>query len=81
MDSGIDFCHAQFLEGGAVRAVWPWIHLHLSPSPSDRLESAAEKCPQKMHLSQPILPQLLKGLVQGLQLAEVLPYQVISPGG
>jgi hypothetical protein len=73
MDPGINFCRAQFLGGGAVGAAWSRIHPHLSRPPLERLDPVAEKCPQKVHPSQPLLPQLLKGLAQRLQLAELLP--------
>jgi hypothetical protein len=80
LDPGINFHHAQFLGGGAVGAAWPRICPHLGPPPLEQLDSVAKKCPQKVHLGQALLPQLLKGLVQGLQLAEVLPSHSISTG-
>jgi hypothetical protein len=79
MDLGINFRRAQFLGGGAVRVARSRIHPHLGPLPQEQLDLAAEKCPQKVHLGQPLLSQLLKGLAQGLQLAEVLPSHSISP--
>jgi hypothetical protein len=78
MDSGINFHRAKFLRGGAVGAARSKIHPHLGPPPQERFDLAAEKCSQKVHLGQPLLSQLLKGLAQGLQLVEVLPSHSIS---
>jgi hypothetical protein len=73
MDPGINFHRAQFLRGGAVEVARSRIHPYLDPPPPEWLDPVAEKCPQKVHPSQAFLQQLLKGLTQGLQLAEVIP--------
>jgi hypothetical protein len=52
----------------------------LGPPPVEWLKPTAEKYPQKVHPGQPLLPQLLKGLTQGLKLVVVLPSHSISPG-
>jgi hypothetical protein len=81
MDLGFHFYRTQFHRGGTVGAALSQIHPHLGPLPQERLNLEAEKCPQEVHQGQPFLPQLLKALTQGLQLAEVLPGPSISPRG
>jgi hypothetical protein len=49
MDPGVNFCRAQFLRGGAVRAARSRIHPHLDSLPPEQLDPMAEKCPQKVH--------------------------------
>jgi hypothetical protein len=79
MDLGINLYRAQLLRGGMVGAAWPWIQPHLGLSPSERLNPAGKKCPQEVCPSQSLLPQLLKGLTHGLELAEVHPSHSIPP--
>jgi hypothetical protein len=62
-----------------VGAAWPWIQPHLGSPLPWWLNPMAEKCLQKLHPSQPHLPQLLKGLVHGLKVVEVLPSHSIAP--
>jgi hypothetical protein len=50
----------------------------LNSTEEGRLNLVTEKCSQKVHPSQSLLLQLLKGLAQGLQLAEILPSHAIS---
>jgi hypothetical protein len=62
-----------------VGATRPYIWTHLCLAPLERSDPVAEKYSQEVHPYQPLLPQLLKGLVQCLQLAEVLPCHSIPP--
>jgi hypothetical protein len=72
MDLGISLHRAQLLIGGTVGVAWPWIQPHLGLSLLERLNPTPGKCLQEMRPSQPLLSQLMKGLMHGLQLAEVL---------
>jgi hypothetical protein len=73
MDPGINIYCTQLLRAGMVGVAWPWIQAHLGLSPLERLNLVAKKCSQEVRPCQPLLPQLLKGLAHGLQLAEVFP--------
>jgi hypothetical protein len=80
MDLGDNFRHAEFLRGGAVGVAQSKMHPRLGPPPLEGLDLTAQKCLKKVHPGQPLVPQLLKGLAQGMQLAEVPPSHSISPG-
>jgi hypothetical protein len=73
VDPGVDLYCIRVLGGGAVQTTWPWIQAHLGLSPSERLDPVTEEHPQEVHPRQPLLPQLLKDLAHGMQLAKVPP--------
>jgi hypothetical protein len=73
VDLGVDLRRAQLLGEGVIETTWPRLHPHLDHSLSEWLNPATETCPQEVHACQPLLPQLLYNLMQGPQLAEVLP--------
>jgi hypothetical protein len=79
MDPGFHLHRAQLFGGGAVGAAGPQIRLHLGPPLPKRLDPMAKKCLQKVYPGQRLMPQLLKVLTQGLQLAEVLPSRPTLP--
>jgi hypothetical protein len=76
MDLGFHFYRTQFLRGGVVGGAWSRICPHLGPLPLERLDPVAEKRLQEVHPGQPILPQMMKVLTQGMQLAEVLSHSI-----
>jgi hypothetical protein len=80
VDPGFHFCCTQLLRGGAVKAARSGVRPHLGPPSLKRLNPVVEKHPQEVHPGQPPLPQLLKVLMQGLQLAEDLPSHSLSLG-
>jgi hypothetical protein len=69
MDPRINLCHIQLLREGTVGATWSWIQPHFDVSPPKWLDPAAKEYMQEVHPYQTLLPQLLKGLLHGLQLA------------
>jgi hypothetical protein len=62
-----------------IEAAWSWIRPHLGPQPPESLDLVDEKHLQEVHPDQPILPQLLKALTQGMQPTEVLLSHSIPP--
>jgi hypothetical protein len=54
VDSGFHLYHAQLLGGEVIGVAWSQIRPHLSPLRSEWLNPAVQKCPQKVHPSQPI---------------------------